>query len=52
MFLLIGILWMIQHLDLLLDLLALEGEEKNSFLAIGEVVAHHLNKKLFVYHRM
>ncbi|MDR2540596.1 MAG: hypothetical protein LBD11_02140 [Candidatus Peribacteria bacterium] len=40
------------HLDLLLDLLNLEDEERQSFLAIGEVIAHHLNKKLIIYHRM
>ncbi|MDR0860085.1 MAG: hypothetical protein LBO09_03745 [Candidatus Peribacteria bacterium] len=39
-------------LDLLLDLLNLEDEERHSFLAIGEVISHHLNKKLIIHHRM
>ncbi|MDR3169747.1 MAG: hypothetical protein LBU27_08690 [Candidatus Peribacteria bacterium] len=43
---------MLKHFDLLLDLLNLEGEERQSFLAIGQVIAHHMNKQLIIYHRM
>jgi thymidine kinase len=43
---------MLKHLDLLLDLLNLEEEERQSFLAIGQVIAHHTNKKLLIHHRM
>jgi hypothetical protein len=43
---------MTKYLELLLDLLTLEEEEKQAFLAIGEVIAHHTNKKLLIHHRM
>jgi hypothetical protein len=43
---------MFKHLALLLDLLNLEEEEKQSFLAIGQVIAHHTHKKLIIFHRM
>ena len=43
---------MIQRLDLLLDLLTFEGEEKQAFLAIGEVIVQHKDKKLIIHHRM
>jgi hypothetical protein len=42
---------MTNYLSLLLDLLNFEEEEKQSFFAIGEVMAHHTNKKLIIYHR-
>ena len=41
-----------KHLDLLLDLLGLEGEQRQSFLAIGQVIEHNVKRPLIVHHRM
>lgn len=43
---------MTNYLNLLLDLLNLEEEERQSFLAIGEIIANHKNKSLTIHHRM
>ena len=43
---------MTNHLDLLLDLLNFDDEERQSFLAIGKVIAQHTDKKLVIHHRM
>jgi hypothetical protein len=43
---------MIKYLDILYDLLNFEPDEKQSFLAIGEAIIQHKDKKLITYHRL